>query len=452
MHAARKLLSFVLCAVLLLSLSAAAFADSSPSPFELTVRIDGAGDAAVRAYADCYAGNLYLSLTDLSLALRGTDKQFRMELSYNPDDGEFFVVRTGQSAAADGRTRLITAPEPGVTPLGLTRNRLYLDESERKYYTYRSTDRDLYMHLTDVQLMLDLTAQLQSDGSVRLDPGKPFAPDLNALIADGYFDAFNGIVLADADTGKALYTSSPNRVAPIASLSKLMSYLLLAEAMDDGRLHESDIVPISKDASQLSLTIDGIIHLAEGARVPVSELMDAMLLASSNECALALAEYTAGSESAFVEQMREKAAALGLGTAEFYTPHGLPVYAGGVVSAKLQNRMSALDLFRLIRTVLAEHPEITAITAKKYQRMPSLDYATANSNPLLFNLEGVNGLKTGSTNKAGYCLAATLPVTAGGETHTVVLVLLGAETADVRGQAAEILLRYARSYYETNGF
>ena len=80
--------------------------------------------------------------------------------------------------------------------------------------------------------------------------------------------------------------------------------------------------------------------------------------------------------------------------------------------------------------------------------MPSLnDYRTANSNPLLFNMSGVTGLKTGSTNKAGYCVAATLPVQKEGETHTLVLILLGAETADLRGQAAEILLRDALSHY-----
>ena len=114
--------------------------------------------------------------------------------------------------------------------------------------------------------------------------------------------------------------------------------------------------------------------------------------------------------------------------------------------------LQLLYLLFLVRHILQRFPQITDITSQQYGRMPSLDYTTANSNPLVFNLEGVTGLKTGSTNKAGFCLAATLPVTSGGETHNIVLILLGAETADVRAQAAEILLRYARDYYERNGF
>ena len=84
--------------------------------------------------------------------------------------------------------------------------------------------------------------------------------------------------------------------------------------------------------------------------------------------------------------------------------------------------------------------------------MPSLSYNTANSNAVVFNLEGCNGLKTGSTNRAGSCLVATLPVTVNGETHTAVAIVLGAECADTRNQAAEILLRYARSTWTDRGF
>ncbi len=448
----RRLLSFLLCALLLLSLPAAAFVDSSPSPFELTVLVEGGNDTTVRAYAESYDGNLYLSLMDLSLALQGTGRQFRLEYSYNANDGEAFTVKFGQKPASPNGKRLIVTANPGVQHLGLSRNRFYVGDSERKYYTYRSTDRDLYMSLTDVQLALDLTVEYLSGSCVRLCPDRPFVPDLEALLAQGYFDAFNSILLADADTGRALYANAPNRVLPIASLSKLMSYYLLAEAMRDGRLHEKNIVPISAAASRLSLSADGIIYMTAGAEVPARELLEAMLLASSNESALALAEHAAGSEEAFVQQMNDKAEALGLRSAVFYTPHGLPVYTDSAVSAKLQNRMSAQDLFRLIRCLLADFPQLTEITAKKYAKLEKLDFATANSNPLVFNLEGVNGLKTGSTNKAGYCLAASLPVTSGGETHTIVLILLGAETAEVRGQAAELLLRYAQDYYAKNGF
>ena len=195
-----------------------------------------------------------------------------------------------------------------------------------------------------------------------------------------------------------------------------------------------------------------MVTLKADSAVPAQELLEAMLLASSNECALALAEYAAGSEAAFVARMNERAAELGLESARFYTPHGLPVYLPQAVSTKVQNCMSAEDLFLLCGTVLREHPEITRITSERYGSMPTLSFVTANSNAVAFNLPGCNGLKTGSTNKAGSCLAATLPITVGEQTHTAVAIVLGAETAEARNQAVEILLRYARDHYTEQGF
>ena len=242
------------------------------------------------------------------------------------------------------------------------------------------------------------------------------------------------------------------KALPIASLSKLMSYLLIAESVKSGQLGLDTMVPVTQEALDLSLSADGIIDMTGVAAVSVSELLDAMLLASSNESALALAQYLAGSESAFVEAMSRRASELGLSSAEFHTVNGLPWYTPGTTPAKLQNCMSAFDLFKLCRHLLAFHPELTARTAQAFGNMPTLNYMTANSNALVFNLPGVNGLKTGNTNRAGYCLISSLPVTAGGATHTVVLVVLGAETPAVRNQASHMLLKYARNYYAEHGF
>ena len=177
-----------------------------------------------------------------------------------------------------------------------------------------------------------------------------------------------------------------------------------------------------------------------------------MLVASSNESSVALAELAEGSEEKFVQRMNTRAAELGLSSAKFYTSNGLPIYSDGEIPAKLQNTMSPYELFKLCAYVLKTFPNLTDITSKTYVSLPSLKYASANSNPLVFNLQGITGLKTGSTTRAGYCLAASLPVTVNGETHTVILILLGAETASERGQMAEILLRFAKNYYEQNGF
>ena len=231
-----------------------------------------------------------------------------------------------------------------------------------------------------------------------------------------------------------------------------MTYLLIMEAVQAGQISLNDLVPISETAAALSRSPDGMVTLFTDKPVPLSELMDAMLLASSNESALALAEYVSGSESAFVEAMNQRAHDLGLRSAQFFTCNGLPVYSQSPIPTKQQNTMCPLDMFSLVQYILRQFPRITDITSQLFDRMPTLDYTTANSNPLVFNMPGVNGLKTGSTNRAGYCLVATLPVTSGGVTHTIVLALFGSEAADVRGQASEILLRTASDYYSQLGF
>ena len=272
------------------------------------------------------------------------------------------------------------------------------------------------------------------------------------LAEQGYFDCFSAVLLGDADTGEILYAHNADDPVPIASITKLMTYLLLAEGAAAGEISFQDTVVITENAAALSRGTDAMVSLQAGQERPFRELLACMLLASSNECALALAEHLAGSEAAFVDRMNERAGELGLDSARFYNPHGLPLYLERSVTAKVQNVMSGEDLFALCRILLKDYPEITHITGERYGSMPSLSYVTANSNAVVFNLEGCNGLKTGSTNKAGSCLVATLPVTVKGETHTAVAIVLGSECADVRNQAAEILLRYARNTWQEQGF
>lgn len=449
MKSLRSLLAFLLCAAMLFGAAVSARA-AGPSPYLLDVRV-GEVTVSLRAYSDSYEGNLFLSLSDLAEALRGTSRQFRVDYQSGGADGEVWRVTTGQAPQKNDAVKA-TAPAPGISYLSLQRNRLFVDGGERRYYTYRSDDRDLYLSLADVQLMLDLTAWFDSAGVLRLEPDMPFAPDLYELKREDYFGAFNAVLVGDADTGEVFFSVNRAWRYPIASLSKLMTYLLLAESVEGGELGWQDSVPISQKAASLSWSADGIVGLTPGTSLPMEELTQAMMLASSNESALALAEYAAGSEAEFVARMNERAAELGLLSARFYTPHGLPSYSGGGLPGKRQNCMSAMDLFRLSAYLLEKFPELTESTEKQFVRLEKLKYTTANSNPLVFNMPGVNGLKTGSTNRAGYCLVASLPVTVGDETHTLVAVVLGAETAEVRGQGAEILLRCARDYYIEHGF
>ena len=444
MKTPRRLLAVFLC--LLLLIPPLAFADEPP--YSVTVHV-GTGSIPVRARMDGFENNVYLCLPDLSAALSSTSKQFRIDFASNPTDGDHFIITSGQPASAPSAAQ--EGAVPVVDALFPWRNRLFKDGVELKYYTHRSGNI-LYMSLTDIQLLFDLTIERNADGSLRIYPERPFVPDIYALEQEGFFEAFNSIILGDADTGKYLYTWQDGRSVPIASLSKLMSYLLIAEAVHDGRVQLYDAVPISEKAAALSRSPDGQVELTAGTGVPLTELLDAMLLASSNESALALAEYLAGSEEAFVAAMNRRALELGLRSACFHSPHGLPVYTPSNVPAKLQNTMTASDLFRLSSYLLKNYPALTTRTSQRFATLPTLDYTTANSNPMVFNLPGVNGLKTGNTNRAGYCLVSSLPLTVDGETHTILLIVLGAETAMMRNQASEILLRYARQYYLSHGF
>ena len=455
MKAYYRFLTTLLAAVLLLiPLSCAAFAEDAIflRPFTLTLYV---GDSAfgVRAYHASYENNIYCSLADLSEALNGTEKQYSISFSRSTQDGEYHTIRTGEP---------FTEEDSGITPmeydqredvwLVFKRNRLFVDGSDRKYYTCREGGYDLFMNLVDIQLMLDLNIQKLSGDVFRVYTEKSFVPDFLALQAEGYFDALNGFVVGDADTGIMLCGSEMYTAAPVASISKLMTYLLAMEAIQRGSYKTEDTFTVSSQVAAVSQSGDGIIYLEEGQEVTVQELLEAMLVASSNESSVALAELTAGTEDAFVKRMNERAAELALSSAKFYTSNGLPVYTDDMIPAKLQNVMSPYELFRLCAYVLKTQPQITGITSKTYVSLPSMKYSSANSNPLVFNLPGITGLKTGSTARAGYCLAASMPVTAKGETHTIVLILLGAETASERGQMSEILLRFAKSYFEQNGF
>ena len=443
MRALRVLISLLLAASLLLALPAAAFADDGEA-FAVTVTV-GEKATPVRALQDAYAGNLYLSLRDLSAALSGTAKQFRYNYMYSTQDGYSFFVHPGLEADNESSGSAFPA-KSSVTYLALQRYKLYVDNQERKYYSFRDGS-NLFLSLTDIELMLDLTAQAESETQLRFLVDQPFRPDPQTLREDGYFEAFNAIVLGDVTNGKLLFTSQSGRSFPIASLTKLMTYLLTMEAVGDGLVRLSDRVRISEAASALSKSADGIIKMEAGMELPLEELLTAMLLASSNESALAIAEHLAGSEDAFVQRMNARAKELGLKSAAFYTVHGLPVYLGESVPVKHQNLMSASDLFTLCGYLLAHHPQITEITSRQYAKLPTLDYTTANSNPMVFNMPGVTGLKTGNTNRAGFCLSVSMPQTVQGENHNLVLIMLGAESVDLRGQAAEILLRWAQENY-----
>jgi D-alanyl-D-alanine carboxypeptidase len=257
-----------------------------------------------------------------------------------------------------------------------------------------------------------------------------------------YFDGFNTVVVGDATTGEIFYGYDHEVPYPIASTTKLMTYLLTMEAIHNGEISADDKAVISRKAADLSASSDGFVALSAGWEVPVSELILGALLPSSNECALSLAERIAGSEEAFVERMNDKAAELGLETAIFYNSNGLPIYTDTLIPAKTQNKMSGYDMFRMCSYILNSFPEVKEITSLKTAKMETLNHDLKNTNGLLYNIPEVNGLKTGTTDKSGACLITSLTVNASDGPHDLVVVALGAENSQARLRVSELMARY----------
>lgn len=215
------------------------------------------------------------------------------------------------------------------------------------------------------------------------------------------------------------------------------------EALYAGQITLEEPVTISEAVQALSASSDGVIPLEAGTQISVQELLLGTLLPSSNECALCLAEAIAGSEEVFVQMMNQKAMELGLSQAVFFNSHGLPSYTEAPIPSKRQNRMSAEDMYRLVSYLLKVYPQVTDITSMKTATLESLDLEVRNSNPLLHNLPGVTGLKTGTTNKAGACLVTSLTADDGELEHDLVVVVLGTEDSIERGRVSGLLARYA---------
>lgn len=433
----KKILAFLICICLFISAVPFANAAEYNRTDEISVVLDVDGHrVSGDAFNVSYENNLYISLRSLAKAFSNSGKKFGFDFCSTKADGDYFVITSGADyiPPVDDDGEEIVMPKSS-TPfsLVLNRNRLFVDGGERKYYTFRyGNPENLYMSVTDIALLFDISTVIKSDGSVCFDSGSPFSISFSELGESGYCDALNSALAGDLESGEILFSVNSDISFPIASVSKLMSYLIIAEAIESGQISADDSVTVSANVQKTSEAEDGIILMKEGDVVPLRELLTAMMVASSNEAALALAEHVSGSEAAFVRKMNARARSLGLSSSVFYNCNGLPKFYSSVLPVKRQNRMSSEDLFTLSCYILKNYPEITSITSLQYARMESLDYTTANSNPLVFNI-AAEGLKTGSTKASGQCIVANK--------DGRVVIVLGAEDAAVRGRAAQLLFK-----------
>ena len=237
-------------------------------------------------------------------------------------------------------------------------------------------------------------------------------------------------VLMDVNTGTVLYEHNAHeRLAP-ASVTKIMTMLLVMEAVDDGRITLQDTVTASEAAAAKG---GSQIYLKAGETMPVSDMLKSIAVSSANDCACAMAEHLAGSEEAFVARMNQRAEELGMADTNFVNCTGLDDSPEAA-----NHRTSAYDIALMSRELLKNHPGIKNYTTIWMDTVRQGAFGLSNTNKLIRFYQGATGLKTGFTSGAGYCLSAS----AQREGMELVAVVMGAETSQKRNDACRQLLDY----------
>ena len=242
-------------------------------------------------------------------------------------------------------------------------------------------------------------------------------------------------LLMDVATGTVLYEKECHeRLAP-ASVTKVMTMLLIMEAVDSGRIQLTDQVTASEAAAAKG---GSQIYLKVGETMPVSDMLKSIAVSSANDCACAMAELLAGSESAFVEQMNQRAQELGMADTRFVNCTGLD----DSPEAK-EHRTSAYDIALMSRELLKHHPDIKKYTTIWMDTVRDGAFGLSNTNKLIRFYSGATGLKTGYTTGAGYCLSAS----AKREGMELIAVVMGCENSQKRTADCKALLDYGYANY-----
>ncbi len=239
-------------------------------------------------------------------------------------------------------------------------------------------------------------------------------------------------VLMEAETGTVLYSQNDSYAESPASVTKIMTLLLVMEAIENGSLSTNDSVSISSRASSMG---GSQVYLKEGERMTVEELIKCTVIASANDAAVALAETICGSEDAFVKAMNQKAEALGMTATHFENATGLDDETKNHVT-------SALDIAKMSRELL-KYELITKYSSLWQDSIRNGEFILTNTNRLVRFYDGCNGLKTGFTDKAGFCISAT----AKRGNMQLIAVIMGAESRDIRNEGARQLLDFGFSNY-----
>ena len=237
-------------------------------------------------------------------------------------------------------------------------------------------------------------------------------------------------LLMEAATGTVLLEKNAHEPLAPASVTKVMTLLLIMEAVDNGSISWQDNVVASEAAAAKG---GSQVYLKVGETMTVEEMVKSIAVSSANDCACAMAEHIAGSEGAFVERMNEKARELGMEDTHFVNCTGLDDGADAA-----DHRTSAHDIALMSRELIVKHPDIKRFTTIWMDSVRNGAFGLSNTNKLIRFYEGATGLKTGFTSGAGYCLSAT----ARREDMELIAVVMGAASSQDRFQACKGMLDY----------
>ena len=245
-----------------------------------------------------------------------------------------------------------------------------------------------------------------------------------------------GAVLIEQNSGRVLYDHNMHQKLRPASVTKVMSLLLIMEAIDSGRLSYTDKIPCTEEAAAMG---GSQIWLDVREELTVDEMLKAICVVSANDCTVAMAEYLAGSQEAFVAQMNDKAKELGMNDTTFKNCHGIDEDG---------HETSAYDIALMSRELLTKHPDITKYTTIWMDSLRDGKSELVNTNKLIRNYKGATGLKTGSTSIALYNLSAS----ATRDDLSLIAVVMKAPTTKIRFAGAEKLLDYGFNNFQYSKF
>lgn len=240
-------------------------------------------------------------------------------------------------------------------------------------------------------------------------------------------------ILIEADTGKVLFNQNEKEQASPASVTKIMTLLLVVEAVDEGKISLNDRITVSNYAASMG---GSQVFLEEGEQFTVEELLKCTVISSANDAAVALAEHVYGSETIFVNMMNTRAKELNMLNTNFENVTGL--------DDTTENHVTSAEDIAIMSRELIQHDVILKYSSLWQDSIRGGEFTLTNTNRLVRYYDGCNGLKTGSTDKAGYCISAT----AKRNGMQLIAVVMGCETRDIRNATVRALLDYGFSNYE----